>query len=638
MASLALEDPCPDPPEWARLERTLLTELGDAVHPVLERYTEADRSLLWPPADDYEGMDAVDDAYESFHNWPLAYALGADRALFDHALAEWEAVTDQFADVPTGTGRPQIVAEYQQGHDWFHQSEGNLLFYHLCLADPGHDVLRERARRFADVYLNDREDVPEVYDEERRLLKCPMNGTSGPAYHNFSAEVPPPMYGAHSETRVPWQYAEWKENYGLPYNDLEDVDEVTDLQDPEKARRMGEAIRDRCARTDTPQNLPVTSLVLNAYLLSGESKYREWVLEYVEAWRERTEDNGGLLPDSVDHDGDIGGALDGRWYGGWYGWTWPHGWHSLGACVVAAAENAALLTGDVDHVEWPASQLDHLAERAREADGDLHVPYRYGRSGPYPVAEGLDPDAEEGWFDYRPAQPDYTTHCWWVRRDDADRERLDRLRAEGPADWEAGLSNDLKDFGGNEYPWVAYLDGEYPDYPTEILRHNLEHVRERVAAVETDDQDPATYGDYYLARRNPVTTEALVQLTTGAPQEVFNGGLPLSTLRHFDPERRRPGLPDGVAALVTDLDPDAATVAFVNLADEPRTVTVQAGGFAEHRFTAVAVDADGEGGRGRERADARTVDVDLAGSSRGTVAFGLDRFARDPTYAFPWNR
>ena len=55
---------------------------------------------------------------------------------------------------------------------------------------------------------------------------------------------------------------------------------------------------------------------------------------------------------------------------------------------------------------------------------------------------------------------------------------------------------------------------------------------------------------------NPVLTEALMQLTLGAPQIVYNGGLLTARVRYFDAERRRPGLPPDVAALVETLEAD----------------------------------------------------------------------------------
>ena len=55
---------------------------------------------------------------------------------------------------------------------------------------------------------------------------------------------------------------------------------------------------------DHPQNLAATSLALNAFMVTGERKYRDWLLEYVDAWRRRTLDNGGIIPTNggLEHD------------------------------------------------------------------------------------------------------------------------------------------------------------------------------------------------------------------------------------------------------------------------------------------------------------------------------------------------
>ena len=57
----------------------------------------------------------------------------------------------------------------------------------------------------------------------------------------------------------------------------------------------------------------------NAYLYTGDEKYKNWVLEYVGAWIERTRQNKGIIPDNVGPTGKVGGHRDGVWYGGLYG-------------------------------------------------------------------------------------------------------------------------------------------------------------------------------------------------------------------------------------------------------------------------------------------------------------------------------
>ncbi|MFB6146589.1 MAG: hypothetical protein ABEJ08_02770 [Halobacteriaceae archaeon] len=653
MRSIEAGTPLSEPPRWAVLERRLFDLLSEAVEPVVSEYVADDGSLLWPPADDYVGVDALDDAYESFFNWPLAYLLGGDERLLDLSIREFDAITEQFSGYDTGFGHPMVVDEYEQGFDWFHQSEGYLFFYLLCMAAPDREATAGRAERFADYYLNE-QDVT-LYDEQRRLVRAPMVGSQGPAFRNFSTEAPEPQYGSNAETRIPFEETGWAERYGLPFYDLPGIDGPEDLDDPETARRMGEALRDRCSRGDVAQNLSITTLVTNAYLCTGDDAYRDWVTEYVDAWIERTEANDGRMPDNVGLSGAVGEYLDGKWYGGFWGWTWPHGWHSLGAAPTTAAINATLLTGDPGYLRLPRSQIDRLMENGIERDGTLHIPYKYGDEATH--SYGTDWNAGEdvlrdedgnvlwrdGYFEFRPtnfANTSYVTHLWFASMRTADRNRLRRLRDHTTEDWtEVQPSPALKDRAGHEYPWLAYLAGNFPDYPAEILAYNHQQVYDRLSFLRADDQDPDTYRDYYLQHRNPISTEGLVQCTMGAPQVIYHGGLQLATVRHFDPERQRPGLPPDVAALVTDVAEDRAAVRLVNLAATPRVVVVQAGAFAEHRFGRLSYTT------GDDRAEKRAVDVaddavrvSLPGGTETRLEATLDRYVGDPTYRFPWDR
>jgi hypothetical protein len=71
---------------------------------------------------------------------------------------------------------------------------------------------------------------------------------------------------------------------------------------------------------DHPQNLMATALALTAYMGTGEARYRDWVLGYVDAWRQRILDNDGVIPTNVGLDGKIGSAAGGKWYGDIYSW------------------------------------------------------------------------------------------------------------------------------------------------------------------------------------------------------------------------------------------------------------------------------------------------------------------------------
>ncbi|MEU1534701.1 hypothetical protein [Streptomyces fagopyri] len=128
--------------------------------------------------------------------------------------------------------------------------------------------------------------------------------------------------------------------------------------------------------------IPVTRWFLgigrrcNALILSGEQRYRDWIAEYVGAWRERCAANGGILPDNVAPDGTVGGLLEGRWYGGHYGWSWPHGWYSVGHAAIVAALAGAAATGDDTFLDLVRPTLDEIISLGRtmpftEADSSI---------------------------------------------------------------------------------------------------------------------------------------------------------------------------------------------------------------------------------------------------------------------------
>ena len=162
--------------------------MNDSVDPLLEKYVRKDGTIMWPTTENFASIDGLDDAYESFHNWPLFYLLGGDDKFLDLSLKEWNAITAQFSKYGSGHGHPMVVKEYEQGYDWMHQGEGYLFFYLLCLADPENKQNMERAKRFAGFYLNEDSDALN-YDENLKLVKCAHNGSKGPAFRNFRDET-----------------------------------------------------------------------------------------------------------------------------------------------------------------------------------------------------------------------------------------------------------------------------------------------------------------------------------------------------------------------------------------------------------------------------------------------------------------
>ena len=571
MITITATMPLTGPPAWAVLERQLFDLMNQSVYPFLEKYTHPDGSLIW------EGNIAgsEDDLYESFYNWPLLYLLGGGDDLLELGVRQWNAVTRQL----TQMGRSH--KEYARRDDQFHQAESDIYFYLLCAADPNRSEHLERARRFAGLYMNE---DPEVlnYDPVHKIIRSPYNGSDGP---DMSVD------GERS-----YNYSPGMARYGLPHYDIPGITQIEDLKDPALARRMGEAMNRRMSRGDVVANLAVTSLVTNAYLLTGEEKYRSWVLEYTDAWVERAQQNDGLLPDNVGLSGQVGEYIEGNWYGGLYGWTWPHGFYNIQMAALVGASNAYLLTQAASYLDLPRIQMDRVVERGEVRDvrlehmslgehwigqfsalGEQHetflVPYRYG---------------DAGWFDYQPMSPIYPVSLWNLSMASEDWNRIEEIRQASGYDWNKVFSFHAKEDAGHEQPWVRFLAGDNPTYPEDILRASYRQVCRRLDLVRGDEEATTHQDPHRWQQTNPVTTEALIQLTLGAPQLIYNGGLLMSRLRYFDFNRKRPGLPQDTAALVETLEANRTVVRLVNLSPfETRDMVVQGGAFGEHRFTEV---------------------------------------------------
>jgi len=666
MITLEATIPCLSPPAWAFMERRLIEVMDEAVYPFLEKYTNADGTLIWRDVSEGypHGRDGADDFYESSCNWPLLYLLGGGDHLLTLAHRQWDAITRQL------TAFGVLHDDYERGYDQFHQAEGYISFHFLCLADPTNPRLLERARRFAALYLNENPTAPN-YDAEHRIIRAPHNGSGGPRWGVGEGE---PRY----------EWSAGMATYGLPFADVPGITAYDDLKDPAVARRMGEVMLERMGRGDVVANLGVTSLLTNAYLLTGDDTYRRWVAEYVDAWVERAHQNGGLLPDNVGLSGLVGEYLDGKWYGGLYGWTWPHGFYTIAMAAIVAGTNAYLLTREPGFLDLPRSQIDAIMAQGEVRDlahlpmslehhwvGQIAalgggtetfvVPYRYG---------------DAGWFDYQPMSPIFPLALWNISRQDDDWQRIERIRQSG-GDWARVFSFRTKEESGHEPPWTRYLAGDNPGYPAQILAATYDQVCRRLDQIRRDDADLRRVTIHHWQELNPVLTEALVQLTLGAPQPIYNGGLLHCALRYFDEQRQRPGLPRDIAALVERLDlvpppaPPAGDsdgkaaasgdeelrgtmVHLVNLSPfEGRTVIVQAGAFSEHRVTTAHYTARtseypgpiGSYSAPEVQAQWRTstvgescLHVHLPAASEITLDLAMERFVNNPSYQLPWDR
>ncbi len=601
------------PPEWTLMERFLIDAMNDAAPRFVERYTRPDGTLAW--RDEWPGMDGSDDAYESFFNFPLLYALGGNEQVHRLARSEWDAVTRQF------TAYGQVYHEFDAYYDWMHHGESSISFYFFGLADPTIRKDVARTLRFAGMYM-DEDPEARNYDPERKLIRSPITGSKGPRFENSAKD-----WVTHRPILA---------DYPAPFEDIPGVStKIADWNDDAVFAKILKLMNERMMRGDVPLNLTATSLITHAYLYTGEEKYRRWVLDYVEAWMERTRDNDGIIPDNVGLSGRIGECMDGKWWGGYYGWRWPHGFGHIIEPLTIAASNAMLLTGDAGYLELPGSQLDRIMDLGEVKAGKLVVPHFHG---------------DRGWYGYRPLNPMCAIHLWFMSMAKEDAERLTRFPDQ--MGWNAVADVRGKGDYSHAAPWFRYTRGKRPNYPGRIMGVQYAEIRRRLERMRNDHGDPAQWDVHHWQEINPVVTEALVQLTLGAPQFLYHGGLLHTRLRYFDAERRRPGLPRDVGALVRRVDEQGVALELANLSPrEPREVIVQAGAFGEHAFTEIRWNTSSNCGikirnpkseirNGKENVlpvDGTHFQVHLRPGTGINLNVGMKRFVHRPGYAFPWH-
>lgn len=576
------------PPEWALLQRELLRVQTEACEAFYARYFD-ERGYL-RAVERWGANDGPDDAIEHLNDWALLHALGGSDRILELYRKAWEGHLQQYSRARTQQvelgRRGMYVREFPPQMDWQHISEGLTTFNLMGLSTPEDPKLIERTRRFAEFYTGDDPSAPN-YDRKHRIIRSVFNGSAGPLLRPATAL---------DWAGDPFDVAKFKMEHG-ERNYEETLAHYRDYTDI-----VG----------DHPLNLHSTTLALNAFMLSGERKYRTWALEYLDAWVERAEANNGVLPSIVGLDGRIGGP-SGKWYGGVYGWGFSPIVPQTGeredrnrvSRAIVAFMNASLLTGDDRYMQVWRRQNEVINQQARTIDGKLHTPRMYG---------------EQGWYSYAPGP--YRTNAfeiWYVSMRASDRE----------------LAGD--------HPWIAFLEGRNATYPIEAQRQALTRVRERVAAMHADTSTPETRLADNAINFNPASVTALLQLTQGglhiarppwSSTSPHQGGAPLHCrLRYFDRERRRAGLPSDVAALVDELGAERTSVTLVNLNPvSSRTITVQGGAYAEHRIESATLD-----GRRVAIGDS-AFDLELRPGCGARLQLSMRRYVNAPTLAFPWTR
>ena len=628
------------PPTWALLQRRLIALMEQSAALVLERYYETSGTPFY--------ADDVDDLYECCQNWGLFYAMGAAEEVLRLNLRQWNAVT-RFFDQDYESRKhlefkPQIYNEYynlavSHGAEWHHKGEGNQAFYHFGLADPTISENIRRTRRFAAMYIGEDPEAPN-WDSQYKILRSPMQSSQGPQFECDLNEVKFWLHGGH-----PGKYPDWfRKKMGTRaslYPVVKDLDYPW-YDDAEKAAEIVRIFNDVILNGDIANNLCATALVTHAYLNSGAEKYRRWVLDYVDAWVERAARNGGIIPDNVGPTGKVGEQRQGQFWGGLYGWNHYRGYSNLFHAVNTATECAHLLSGDAGYLELMRNQIRALLEAATSrADGQLLVPTRYGPGG-----WQYEEDMKHTQVGPRPLRLEELAHLYHGSLAHEDYELIARVRAgDVENDWNEVPVEGEKNQGATERARFNYYDGKNPTWPTRVLEADFHNALQVHEAVKSETRDAFQQIADNVCPPNPIFTKGLTQVMFGAPQTIYNGGLLRATVRYFDTtpgaggarERRgRPGLPQDVAALVDALTADAAGVQLVNLSKaESRQLIVQAGAFGEHQFTRVKY-RQGDAERVLP-VDSRYVAVELPPSTSIRLDLGLQRFANDGTYAFPWH-
>ena len=659
MVSIKATDICA-PPGWALMERNLINLMEEAAPMMVKKYTEPGGALYF--AEDF------DDLYEQFYNWCLFYAIGADESTLNFALQEWNATT-RISDGSfnhrlrhndfTKVFRPSMHNEFwnlAQAMEWHHLGEGSMAFYDFGVACPTVSENVRRARRFAAMFIGEDPEAPN-YDPEYKILRSPFHSSQGPRLH-ADADFANTMLLAGRFLGGEVNY------YGVRaslYPIVEDL-ELNWYEDPKRRAEIVELFEKMVLQADTPNSLGAAALVTNAYLYTGDEKYKRWVLEYTEAWLDRMRRNNGIMPDNVGPTGKIGEHRNGVWWGGQYGWNHYQGYNIMFHSLTIAAECALLLTGDFGYLELLRSQIQLMLENSiTREDGQLIMPTRYGPDG-----WCYDPPVGPSNDDILPKRGVYTgpipwrmqelVHLYHASMSSEDYELITRIRdGEVERDWnEIGDRGGEKNGGETEFARFQYYDGLNPDWPEKILSAEYRWAVEAFDKIRLDDRTVEEIVTTNFFPPNPVFTKGLTQVTMGAPQSVYNGGLLRATVRYYDRDNARPGLPKDVAALVDKLGSDAVGIQLVNLSTtETRNAIVQAGAFGEHQFTGLKyrsmnqeelrqnpylwLRSEREYAEKETSVNGKYFAVELPPSTSVRLEVGMRRFVNNPSYAFPWH-
>src|SRR5262245_17726508 len=514
-----------DPPRWATLERKLLADNVPAAREFYNRYFD-DRGYLqcfvrWG------ANDGPDDAFENFNRWPELHALGAS----DEILRLYQKGNDglirqysQARTVETPAGREGMYyKEFSAQSDWMHHGEGLQIHNRMNLSVPTDAKYIERAKRFAGFYMGEDAEAPN-YDTKLKLIRSMINGSRGPLLRKA--------------TSTDWVGDPFDVTGFVAVHRERNFQEFLDHYE-----EYGDVVGDHFL------NLVATSLPTVAYLLTGEAKYKQWLTDYMGAWLDRMKQNGGIIPSFVDLDGTIGGP-EGKWWLNAYGWGFSpvnpvtgrrENRNRIPRAVVGFA-NAMLVTGDYRYADAWRNMIDAVNSHARDVNGQKLYPSMYGAEGWYGwSANPWNVGAMDLWY--------------WTQKP----EDFQRINQDG---------------------WVGFLREQNPAFPELALENDINSIPQKLSRIRADKTPAMKRLADNMLGYNPAATAALVQLMLGGLPPNVDGGLLQARIRYFDPVKKRAGVPEDVAALVSDMTDTKTVLTLVNLSKtNSRSVIVQGGAY-----------------------------------------------------------
>jgi len=227
------------------------------------------------------------------------------------------------------------------------------------------------------------------------------------------------------------------------------------------------------------------------------AKYKVWLLEYVDAWLQRTLEKDGIIPSNVGLDGKIGGGA-----GGWgFSVKWPQTGDKIhhlnnSRLAIAGFGNASLLTGDPRYLDVWRQMIHKVNAQARVIGGVRTYPHSYGDQGRYNYTPNLSaPGAFDLWY--------------WTMKPE-DRRLLELEATEIELLSTRAVFREIPEAG-----WIRFLERFNPKYPEETLRQDLDAIRQRVKGMRSDPTTPDTRLSEGPMKYNPALARNLTQLMLG---------------------------------------------------------------------------------------------------------------------------